>query len=127
MESEAVHLHNEHSFDQEVHAADAWELNLGVIANPVGFEQVLGVNFHDGFGPQIEFLKDHQSRPRLVCREFLPQQGQGNSVKPNSRNCHCCCGVGLEASERVNHGILHARDGKCWIAVEPHGPVPHET
>ena len=74
MEREAVHLHDQESFDQEVDPADPGQIDLRVIANSVGAEQVLGVDLHDGLGAQVQLVQRLQGLAGPVGRELGLQQ-----------------------------------------------------
>lgn len=84
----AVHLDNQESLEQEVDPADSGQVDLGVIANSVDGEKVLGVDLHNGLGPQIQKAQRLESRPGSVAQELVLEQFQGHAVQAHRRGCH---------------------------------------
>lgn len=82
MEREAVHLHNEESVEQEVHPANSGQVDLGVVADSVGFEEVLGVDLDNGFGPQVQEMQCRAHRSGSFARELAFQQLQRHTMQP---------------------------------------------
>ncbi|WP_285250587.1 hypothetical protein [Pseudarthrobacter sp. fls2-241-R2A-168] len=66
MEREAVDLDNEEAVQEEIHPSDARAKHLGLIGNAVRPEQVLCIDLHDGFCPQVDIPQGPQRCSRAV-------------------------------------------------------------
>ena len=127
VERKAVNLHDEETIQQEVHPANPGQEDLRLVSDPVAPEQVLRIDFNNGFGPQVEFPKCPERCAGAVCPQFAGQQFRGYTVQADCRRRHRGGRRRREASQRMQGYIFHCGYRHERMPVEPDCAVADEA
>ncbi|MEJ1192033.1 hypothetical protein [Pseudarthrobacter sp. CCNWLW207] len=73
MKGESVDFHDQETVQQEIHPPDAGQRHLGLEIDPIAPKEMLCVDFHYRFCPQVKLLHRASNGPRAVTVYLGPE------------------------------------------------------